>query len=367
MTNKQNNQEFNNMNKDDVMIEMGSISYDDIDTMDSLDVTDDSDDIVDDINDDGNGLRDDNKQNDIIKMIVVDDDTNERIDKFISIKDSTISRSYIQRLLKEELVKVNGRVVKANYKVKKEDSIEYVIESPKELEIEPQNIPLDIVYEDKDIIVVNKAKDMVVHPSAGHYNNTLVNALLYHCKEDLSGINGVIRPGIVHRIDKDTTGLLVICKNDNAHVKIAEQLKVHSITRKYEAIVYDNIKENEGTVEAPIGRHPVDRKKMSVNHKNGKNAVTHYKVLERLGGKYTHVECSLETGRTHQIRVHMSSIKHPLVGDTVYGPAKDTFKLQGQALHARTLGFIHPRTNEYVEFTSELPEYFMELLNKFRG
>ncbi|MDF2820100.1 MAG: pseudouridine synthase, RluA family [Clostridiales bacterium] len=300
------------------------------------------------------------------KKITVIDNANERIDKYISMVDNELSRSYLQRLLKEESVKVNGKVVKANYKVSISDEIEYHVPDLQELGVTAENIPLDIIYEDKDIIVINKPKDMVVHPAAGHTNDTLVNALLYHCKDDLSGINGVMRPGIVHRIDKDTTGVLVICKNDNAHTKIAEQLKEHSTTRKYEAIVYDNIKDDDGLVDAPIGRNFSDRKRMSINRRNGKPAITHYRVLERLGGKYTHIECSLETGRTHQIRVHMSSIKHPLLGDTVYGPSKDQFKLQGQALHAKTLGFIHPTTNEYVEFSAPVPDYFDALLLKLR-
>ena len=224
---------------------------------------------------------------------------------------------------------------------------------------------MDILYEDQDILIINKPKDMVVHPAPGHYTGTLVNAVMYHCGEDLSTINGVLRPGIVHRIDKDTTGVLVICKNDRAHRAIAEQLSVHSITRAYYAIVYNNIKEDEGTVDAPIGRMDADRKKMGINHKNGRHAVTHYRVLERFG-KYTYIECRLETGRTHQIRVHMASIGHPLLGDTVYGPSKDPFKLEGQALHAKLLGFIHPSTGQYVEFESPLPPYFTALLDRLR-
>ena len=237
---------------------------------------------------------------------------------------------------------------------------------PVSLDIEPQNIPLDILYEDNDVLLVNKPKDMVVHPSAGHLDGTLVNALLYHCKDCLSSINGVMRPGIVHRIDKDTTGVLIICKNDKAHNCIAEQLKVHSITRKYHALVWHNLTEDSGTVDAPVGRHPVDRKKMAVNYKNGKPAVTHYKVLERFGN-YTYVECELETGRTHQIRVHMTSIGHPLVGDLVYGPARQPFKTQGQMLHAKVFGFIHPTTGEYMEFETPLPDYFEDILHKLRG
>ena len=225
---------------------------------------------------------------------------------------------------------------------------------------------LRILYEDEDVLIINKPKGMVVHPSAGHYTHTVVNAVMFHCKEHLSGINGVMRPGIVHRIDMDTTGAIVICKNDMAHQSLADQLKEHSITRKYRALVHGNLKEDEGTVEGPIGRHATDRKKMAINYKNGKPAVTHYKVLERFGA-YTFIECQLETGRTHQIRVHMASIGHPLVGDITYGPAKCPFKhLQGQCLHAMVLGFVHPRTNEYIEFSAPLPEYFTDLLENLR-
>ena len=237
---------------------------------------------------------------------------------------------------------------------------------PEELNVEPENIPLDILYEDDDLLVVNKPKGMVVHPAAGHSSGTLVNAVLYHCRGQLSGINGVLRPGIVHRIDMDTTGALVICKSDFAHQSLAEQLSVHSITRKYRAIVHGNLKEDEGTVRGAIGRHPTDRKKMAINERNGKPAVTHYRVLERFGN-YTYIECQLETGRTHQIRVHMASIGHPLLGDAVYGPKKCPVKnLQGQTLHAMVLGFIHPRTGAYMEFEAPLPEYFSNLLLQFR-
>ena len=223
-----------------------------------------------------------------------------------------------------------------------------------------------ILYEDSDILIVNKPKGMVVHPSAGHYTGTLVNALMYYCKDDLSGINGVMRPGIVHRIDMDTTGSLLVCKNDYAHQNIAEQLKTHDIKRVYHAVVHGVLKEDEGTIDAPIGRHPVERKKMSINYKNGKEAVTHYKVMKRFRN-YTYIQCQLETGRTHQIRVHMASIKHPLLGDVVYGPAKCPFKLKGQTLHAKTIGILHPRTNEYLEIDAPLPEYFSELLKKLEN
>ena len=242
------------------------------------------------------------------------------------------------------------------------ERVEALIPEPENPEILPENIPLDILYEDEDVLIVNKPKGMVVHPSAGHYSHTLVNAVMYHCRGQLSGINGVLRPGIVHRIDMDTTGALVVCKNDASHQALAEQLAVHSITRKYRALVHGNIREDEGTVTGAIGRHPTDRKKMAVNEKNGKPAVTHYRVLERFGA-YTYIECELETGRTHQIRVHMASIGHPLVGDTVYGPKKCPFpKLQGQTLHAMVLGFRHPRTGEYLEVTAPLPQYFEKLL-----
>lgn len=301
-------------------------------------------------------------------FIVTQEHMGIRIDKYISgleELDSSLSRTRIQSLIKEGNITVNGVPVKSNYKTAFNDSIEIQLPELTEPVIEAQNIPLDIIYEDSDIIVVNKPKGMVVHPSAGHYRDTLVNALMYHCKNQLSGINGVLRPGIVHRIDKDTTGALMVCKNDNAHQSIANQLKEHSITRKYRAIVYHNIKEDEGTVDAPIGRHPIDRKKMAINYKNGKHAVTNYKVLERFG-KYTYIECQLETGRTHQIRVHMASIHHPLLGDFVYGSEKSPFSLEGQVLHAMTIGFIHPKTKEYMEFSPSLPDYFEKLLIRLR-
>lgn len=289
-----------------------------------------------------------------------------RIDKYLSDMLPALSRSYIQKLLGDGNILVNNMLVKSNYKLGIGDEISVTLPEAKEPDIVPENISLDIVYEDEDLLVVNKPKGMVVHPAAGHASGTLVNAILYHCNGNLSTINGVLRPGIVHRIDMDTTGLLVVCKNDLAHRCLAEQLKVHSITRKYQAIVYDNIVEEEGTIQQPIGRHPVDRKKQAVNVRHGKEAITHYRVLERFHGKYTFVECQLETGRTHQIRVHMAYIHHPLLGDTVYGPAKDQFHLQGQTLHAGVLGFVHPRTQKYMEFQAELPGYFQELLEQFR-
>lgn len=288
-----------------------------------------------------------------------------RIDRYLSEKNAELSRSYLQKLLKEQGITVNGREVKANYKVQAGDEIRISLPDLSEPDILPEDIPLDILYEDEDVMVVNKPKGMVVHPSAGHTSGTLVNAILFHCQGNLSGINGVMRPGIVHRIDKDTTGALLICKNDVAHRDLAEQLKEHSIKRRYRAIVSGNLKDDEGTVEGPIGRHPVDRKKMAINYKNGKEAITHYKVLERFGNA-TYIECRLETGRTHQIRVHMTSIGHPLLGDEVYGSGKNPYHLQGQALHAMALGFVHPRTGEYLEFTAPLPEYFTNLLEKLR-
>ncbi|ROR29158.1 23S rRNA pseudouridine1911/1915/1917 synthase [Mobilisporobacter senegalensis] len=302
----------------------------------------------------------------IIDILVGEENNGLRIDKFLSIQDIDLSRSYIQKLMKEESVIVNSVPVKASYKVTTGDMVVITVPEPTEMKIEPENIPLDIVYEDMDIIIINKAKGMVVHPAAGHYSGTIVNALLYHCKEELSGINGVLRPGIVHRIDMNTTGLIVVCKNDKAHAFIAEQLKEHSITRRYNALVYNSFKEEEGTVEASIARHPIDRKKMAITTHGGKRAVTHYKVLENFSSKYAYIECTLETGRTHQIRVHMASIHHPLLGDDVYGVAKDPFKLEGQALHARVLGFIHPTTKEYIEFEAPLPEYFTGLISKLR-
>ena len=287
-----------------------------------------------------------------------------RIDKYLSDELEGISRSYIQKLMEEQHITVNQKSVKSNYKLRNNDIIQVSIPDPEELSIEPENIPLSILYEDEHLLVVDKPKGMVVHPAAGHTTGTLVHALLYHCKDQLSGINGVLRPGIVHRIDQNTTGALVICKTDNAHKDLAEQLKVHSITRKYRAIVHGNVKEDSGTVHTTIGRDPKDRKKMAANV-NGKDAVTHYQVLERFGN-YTYMEFTLETGRTHQIRVHMKSIGHPILGDDIYGPAKCPFSLEGQTLHAMVLGFIHPATGKYMEFSAPLPEYFENLLTKLR-
>ena len=284
----------------------------------------------------------------------------ERIDKCISMLIDSLSRSYIQKLIKEDAVSVNGKPVKGSYRVKEEDEVSFFLPKAVEPDITAQPIPLDILYEDRDVIVVNKPKGMVVHPAAGHYCDTLVNALLYHCGAELSGINGVMRPGIVHRIDRDTTGSLIVCKNDRAHNCIAEQLKEHSITRRYRAICHGVLKEEEGIIDKPIGRHPTDRKKMAISEK-GKRAVTHYKVLQRFA-KYTYIECELETGRTHQIRVHMASIGHPLLGDEVYSNVKSPYKLEGQTLHAQVLGFRHPTTGEYIEVSAPLPDYFKHLL-----
>ncbi len=286
-----------------------------------------------------------------------------RLDQFLSRMLPEQSRSYLQKLIRDGGVLVDGRLVKASYRM--EGGEEVSVELPKlaEPEAAPEDIPLDILYEDDDLLMVNKPKGMVVHPSAGHEGGTLVNAVLYHCGSQLSGINGALRPGIVHRIDKDTTGVLVVCKNDRAHRLVAEQLKAHSITRRYRALVCGVIGEEEGCVDAPIGRHPTDRKKMAVNQKNGRRAVTHYQVLKRFA-RYTYIECRLETGRTHQIRVHMASIHHPVLGDLVYGPSKNPFHLEGQVLHAMTLGLVHPSTEEYLEVTAPLPDYFQELLLK---
>lgn len=303
----------------------------------------------------------------MIQEIIVEEGAGIRIDRYLSDQCEGLSRSYLQKLLKDGGVSVNGKIVKSNYKTAAGDKISLDIPEAVEPEIEAEPMDLDILYEDSDIVLVNKPKGMVVHPAAGHYSGTLVNGLMYHCREDLSGINGVMRPGIVHRIDMDTTGVLIVCKNDKAHNCIAEQLKVHSITRKYYAIVHGVLKDETGTIHAPIGRHPVDRKKMSINEKNGKDAVTHYRVLKRFR-RFTYVECQLETGRTHQIRVHMASIGHPLLGDQVYGPAKCPFSgLQGQTLHAGVLGIIHPSANEYMEFQAPLPEYFENLLKKLEN
>lgn len=286
---------------------------------------------------------------------------NERIDKCLAELIDSLSRSFLQKLIKDDKVFVNGIPVKGSYKLKTDDVVSFSLPEAVEPKIIAEDIPLDILYEDADVIVVNKPKSMVVHPAAGHYSGTLVNALMAHCGKELSGINGVMRPGIVHRIDKDTTGSLIVCKNDVAHASIAAQLKEHSIHRCYRAICYGQIEEEELVIHQPIGRHPTDRKKMAVNVRHGKDAITHVKVLKRFD-KYTYIECRLETGRTHQIRVHLASIGHPILGDEVYGDRKCPFKLQGQTLHAYELGFVHPTTGEYVETIAPLPEYFEHLL-----
>lgn len=286
----------------------------------------------------------------------------ERIDKCMAMLLDSLSRNYIQKLIKEGQVLVNGMPVKSSCAVCTDDEVVFSLPPSQEPDILPEDIPLNILYEDKDLLVVNKPKGMVVHPAPGHYSGTLVNGIMFHCGKDLSGINGVLRPGIVHRIDRDTTGSLIVCKNDRTHSHIAAQLKNHSITRQYRAICYGVIKEEEGTVDRPIGRHPTDRKRMAVCERGGKTAVTHYRVLQRFR-EYSYIECKLETGRTHQIRVHMASIGHPLLGDEVYGAGrKCPFSLQGQTLHAMTIGFIHPSTGKYLEIAAPMPEYFTHLL-----
>ena len=307
----------------------------------------------------------DENSDDIIELSSEGD--GERIDKYLSETLTDYSRSYLKNLIDEGRVQVAGKIVKGSFKVYNGAAITVNLPPVKDVKILPEDIPLDILYEDEDVILVNKPKGMVVHPAAGHYTGTLVNALMFHCRDNLSGINGELRPGIVHRIDMDTTGVVIACKNDAAHRFVAEQLKEHSIKRKYQAIVYGAFKENEGRIEGAIGRSKTDRKKMAIVP-NGKPAVTHYKVLKNFsspnGNNYAHIECELETGRTHQIRVHMTSIGHPLLGDNVYGVAKNPFKLDGQTLHAEMLGFIHPRTKEYMEFHAPLPDYFTKLLTK---
>ena len=297
----------------------------------------------------------------IVSYTVCATDAGTRLDVYLCQQNDQVSRSAIQKQIKDGHVCVNFTVAKANYKVVANDVITVEQTEPVEVAIVPENIPLAILYEDQDLLIVNKPKGMVVHPAPGHMTGTLVNAVMYHCKDSLSGINGEIRPGIVHRIDQDTTGSLIICKNDTAHLQIAEQIKVHSINRIYRGIAIGNVADDHGTIHAPIGRNPNDRKKMAINEKNGKDAITHYTVLQRFSG-YTYMEFKLETGRTHQIRVHMASIGHPLLGDVLYGPKKCPYKLQGQTLHAAVIGFVHPRTGQYMEVEAPLPEYFEHLL-----
>ena len=295
---------------------------------------------------------------------VTEEEKDIRIDKFLTVKLEDKSRSFLKALIDEEQITVNNKKIKSNYKVKINDDIRVLIPDPIELNVEAEEMDLDIVYEDEDLIVINKDKGIVVHPAPGNYNGTLVNGILHHCK-DLSGINGVIRPGIVHRIDKDTSGVLVIAKNDDTHTDLAAQFKEHSIKREYYALVEGRFSITSGSVDKPIARDKKDRIKMAIVE-GGRRAVTHYEVLEQYDKGVSLVKCTLETGRTHQIRVHMASIGHPLVGDLIYGFKRQKFNIQGQALHAKTLGFIHPRTKEYIEFTSELPEYYTELLSKLR-
>ncbi len=295
-----------------------------------------------------------------------EDYVNCRVDKFLAEQFSEFSRSYLQKIITVNQVTVEDRPVKANYKLKADDIIKIEIPDPEVLSVLPEDIPLDIYYEDEDLLIVNKPKGMVVHPAPGHTEHTLVNALMYHCKDSLSTINGVMRPGIVHRIDKDTTGLLVVCKSDRAHRAMAEKFAVHDIERVYTAITYNHFKDTDGTVDAPIGRSKSDRKKMAVVA-GGRHAVTHFHVEENLSKNFSLITARLETGRTHQIRVHMSHIGHPLLGDPVYGPSSGPFRTDGQVLHAGTLGFVHPVTGEHLSFTAPLPEYFEELLKKLRG
>ena len=296
---------------------------------------------------------------------VAEEQAGQRLDKFLSEQAVELTRSLAEKYIAEGCVTKAGKPLAKSYRVAVGDTLQAVIPDPQPLNVLPESIPLDIVYEDNDLLVVNKPKGMVVHPAPGNYTGTLVNALLAYCGDTLSGIKGVIRPGNVHRIDKDTSGLLIVAKNDLAHKNLAEQIKVHSFTRIYEAVVHGNLKQEEGTVDAPIGRLPVDRKKMAVTEKNSRNAITHYHVLERYHG-FTHVQLKLETGRTHQIRVHMAYLGHPVAGDTVYGPKKPAPGLHGQCLHARVIGFVHPRTGEYMEFTSPLPVYFTDFLKRLQ-
>jgi len=297
--------------------------------------------------------------------LVYESDSSQRIDVYLSDALENTTRSHIQRLIEDNNISVNNNHIKANYKLKKGDIISVNIPEAKDISVDAEDIPLNIVYEDNDMLVVNKPQGMVVHPAAGNYEGTLVNALLFHCRDSLSGINGEKRPGILHRIDKDTSGLLLVAKNDYAHVGLAEQIKEHSLTREYKALVHGNVKSDSGTINAPIGRSDKDRKKMTITYKNSREAVTHYQVIERYNG-YTLLKLRLETGRTHQIRVHMSKNGHPVVGDKTYGIKKEPFNLKGQLLHAYKVGFIHPVTKEYMEFESELPEYFMDILRKIK-
>lgn len=305
------------------------------------------------------------RMNSCITIAIEQEDVTKRLDAFLAEKLADLSRSSIQRLIENGDIKIHDKPVAKNYKLRKNDVITVLIPEPVALEILPQEIPLNIVYEDDDLLVVNKEKGMVVHPALGNYTHTLVNALLFHCKGSLSGINGVIRPGIVHRIDKNTSGLLIVAKNDKAHQGLAEQIKSHSFLREYEAVVYGRVKEESGTINLPIGRNKQDRKKMCVTSENSREAVTHYEVLKRYE-QFSHIRCRLETGRTHQIRVHLSYSGHPVAGDEVYGPKKVLKYLDGQCLHAKTIGFIHPITGAELHFTSELPSYFQGFLDTLK-
>lgn len=298
-------------------------------------------------------------------FVVAEDDEDVRVDRFLTDNIPDLTRSYIQKQIESKSLVINGEIKKSSYKLKANDTITLNVPDSVIPDIEPQNIPIEIVYEDEDVAIVNKPQGMVVHPSAGHFNDTLVNALLFHLNGRLSGINGVLRPGIVHRIDKDTSGLLIICKNDYAHNEIAQQLKEHSCNRIYHAIVHGHLKDKEGTIDAPIGRSETDRKKMCIRQ-DGKRAVTHYKVLEEFPG-FSYIEVKLETGRTHQIRVHMSANGHPLMGDPVYSQFKEPIHCEGQMLHAKTIGFLSPSLNKYLQFDSELPEYFLKALKYLRN
>lgn len=298
----------------------------------------------------------------IIEFLIDETYSGERLDKVISANVGSFTRSYAQKLIENKCVTVDEEVVdNKNFKIKEHKMIKIAVPEPEMLDLKPENIPLEIVYEDDDLLIVNKPKGMVVHPAPGNYSGTLVNALMYHCGESLSSINGTIRPGIVHRIDKDTSGLLIVAKNDFSHKNLAEQIKNHSFSREYEAVVYGNLKNDTGTINAPIGRHKIDRKKMAVTNENSRNAVTHYTVLKRYKN-FTHVRLKLETGRTHQIRVHMAYIGHPVAGDPIYGPKRVIKNLNGQCLHAKHIGFVHPKTSKYIEFESDLPDYFKKFL-----
>lgn len=300
------------------------------------------------------------------RWLITDADAGRRIDSWIRDRLEGVSRSHLQKMIERKEVLVNGQPVKSNYRLKAHDKLCITVDTaPEAVDILPQDIPIDIIYEDDDLLIINKPKGMVVHPAAGHWDGTLVNAIMYHCRDRLSGINGQLRPGIVHRIDKDTTGSLVICKNDRAHILVADQIAEHSIRRSYEGIVLGSLPEDSGTIDAPIGRDPRNRKRMAIERTHGKPATTRFRVLERFKD-YTYARFDLETGRTHQIRVHMASLGHPLLGDEVYGPKKCPFRLTGQTLHAKTIGLVHPSTGEYMEWEAPLPDYFTGLLGIMR-